>query len=260
MDGGTGNDTYIVDNPFDVVVEAFNAGTDQVVSSINYTLGANVEQLTLSGDAPINGTGNALGNYIVGNNANNVLSGLAGDDVLYGRGGNDTLFGGLGNDELDGGTGADRMDGGTGNDTYIVDNPFDVVVEAFNAGTDRVVSSINYTLGANVEQLTLSGDAPINGTGNALGNYIVGNDANNVLSGLAGDDVLYGRGGNDTLIGGLGNDKLDGGTGADRMDGGTGNDTYIVDNPLDVVVEASTPARTRWCPRSTTPWARTWSS
>ena len=189
MDGGTGNDTYIVDNPFDVVVEAVNAGTDQVVSSVNYTLGANVEQLVLGGDAPINGTGNALGNYIVGNNANNVLSGLAGDDVLDGRGGNDTLIGGLGNDKLDGGTGADRMDGGTGNDTYIVDNPFDVVVEAFNAGTDQVVSSVNYTLGANVEQLTLGGDAPINGTGNALGNYIVGNNANNVLSGLAGDDV-----------------------------------------------------------------------
>ncbi len=148
---------YIVDNPFDVVVEAVNAGTDEVVSSITYTLGANVESLKLSGGAPINGTGNALGNYIVGNNANNVLSGLGGDDALYGQGGNDTLFGGLGNDELDGGTGADSMDGGTGNDIYIVDNPFDVVVEAFNAGTDEVVSSINYTLGANVESLKLSG-------------------------------------------------------------------------------------------------------
>ncbi len=157
MDGGTGNDIYVVDNPFDVVVEAFNAGTDKVVSSITYTLGANVENLKLSGGAPINGTGNALGNYIVGNNANNVLSGLGGDDALYGQGGNDTLFGGLGNDVLDGGTGADSMDGGTGNDIYVVDNPFDVVVEAVNAGTDKVVSSINYTLGANVESLKLSG-------------------------------------------------------------------------------------------------------
>src|SRR6185312_14728794 len=91
MDGGTGNDIYNVDNASDVVVEGVNAGTDEGVSSINYTLDAstNVEKLKLVGDAPLNGTGNALGNpYISGNNANNVLSGLAGDDDLYGRGGN----------------------------------------------------------------------------------------------------------------------------------------------------------------------------
>ena len=237
MDGGTGNDIYIVDHAFDVVVEALSAGTDTVVSSITHTLAADVEALTLSGGAPINGTGNVLGNYVVGNDANNVLSGVSGDDRLHGRGGNDTLLSGLGNDKLDGGTGADRMDGGTGDDMYIVDHAFDVVVEALSAGTDTVVSSITHTLAANVEALALSGGAPINGTGNALGNYIVGNNANNVLSGLSGDDRLHGLGGNDTLFGGLGNDKLDGGTGADSMDGGTGNDLYIVDHALDKVVE-----------------------
>jgi Ca2+-binding RTX toxin-like protein len=84
-----------------------------------------------------------------------------------------------------------------------------------------------------VEALTLSGGAPINGTGNALGNYIVGNNANNVLSGLSGDDGLHGRDGNDTLLGGLGNDVLDGGTGADSMDGGAGNDSLSGGNGND---------------------------
>src|SRR6185312_8184678 len=121
----------------DVVVEGVNAGTDQVVSSLSYSLVANVEQLTLGGAAAVNGTGNALGNYIVGNEANNVLSGLGGNDVLDGRGGNDTLLGGVGDEKLYGGAGADRMDGGTGNDIYNVDNPSDVVVEGVNAGTDQ---------------------------------------------------------------------------------------------------------------------------
>ena len=74
MAGGLGNDIYVVDNVGDVVTEADNAGTDTVRSSITYTLGANVENLTLTGAAAINGTGNALANIITGNGAANILT------------------------------------------------------------------------------------------------------------------------------------------------------------------------------------------
>ncbi|BAN47488.1 Calx-beta domain-containing protein [Metapseudomonas resinovorans] len=354
--GGLGNDTYVVDNVGDVVVEAATAGTDTVLSAASFTLGAEVENLTLTGAAAVNGTGNALANAITGNAANNILNGGAGIDRLVGGLGNDTyivdntadivveaaaagvdtvqssfsyalgaelenltltgtaaingtgnalanlitgnavnnlLDGGAGADQLVGGLGADRMVGGLGNDTFEVDNAGDVVVEAAGGGTDTVQSSITYILGAELENLTLTGSAIINGTGNGLANQITGNAANNLLNGGAGADRLAGGLGSDTYVvdnvgdvvveaasagtdtvqsaisqvlaanvenltligaaaingtgnalanaitGNAANNILNGAAGADRMGGGLGNDTYVVDNVGDVVVEAA---------------------
>jgi Ca2+-binding RTX toxin-like protein len=199
MSGSTGSDTYIVDNAGDTVTDvAFLGGTDLVQSSVTIpALSAFVENLTLTGAAAINGTGNALNNTINGNAANNTLSGLAGNDVLNGNGGNDVLLGGDGNDVLNGGTGIDNMQGGAGNDTYVVDSVFDATIEAAGGGTDTVQSSVTRTLGANLENLILTGGAAINGTGNALANTMVGNGAVNVLTGGGRADTLNAGAGND---------------------------------------------------------------
>ena len=58
-------------------------------SSVTRTLGANLENLTLTGAAVINGTGNTLANTIVGNGAANDLRGVGGADTLNGGGGDD---------------------------------------------------------------------------------------------------------------------------------------------------------------------------
>src|SRR4029453_2371617 len=134
----------------DSVTESANAGTDTVQSTITYTLGANLERLTLIGAAAINGTGNTLANVLTGNSANNTLTGGSG---------NDTLFGNAGNDTLNGGTGNDSLSGGAGDDTYIVDATGDSLTENANEGTDTVQSSVTYTLGAEVERLTLTGSS-----------------------------------------------------------------------------------------------------
>ena len=181
--GAAGNDIYTVDNLNDVIVENANEGTDQVNSSVTYTLSANVENLTLTGTSNINATGNAAANVLTGNAGNNVL---------------------------DGGVGNDSMVGGAGNDTYVVDSSSDTVTEATSAGTDLVQSSVSYTLGTNLENLTLTGTANINATGNTAANILFGNSGNNVL---------------------------DGGTGADTMTGGAGNDIYVRDNASDVITE-----------------------
>jgi Ca2+-binding RTX toxin-like protein len=198
--GGTGNDTYVVDNTGDSVTENANEGTDMVQSSVTYTVGANVENLTLTGTTAINGTGNTLDNILIGTSAVNTLTGNAG------------------NDTLNGGAGADTLRGGTGNDTYVVDVTGDSVTENANEGTDTVQSAVTYTLGANLENLTLTGTAAINGTGNTLANVLTGNSAANTLTGNAGNDTLDGGAGNDTLVGGTGNDVY-------RFGPGKGQDT-----------------------------------
>jgi len=191
--GGLGNDIYFVDGPNDVIVELLGEGTDEVRTALGtYSLAAraNVENLTYMGGATFSGTGNALANIITA---------------------------GTGNDTLNGGAGNDTLIGGAGNDLYVVDAAGDVVVELADEGLDTVQASVSYTLGANVENLVLTGAATLNGTGNALANSITGNAAANILSGGAGNDTLSGGGGNDTLIGGLGVDVLTGGAGNDRF-------------------------------------------
>jgi autotransporter-associated beta strand protein len=237
--GGAGDDTYVVDDLGDILVEASGGGYDRVLSSIDWTLGAEFEQLSLSGTADLNGTGNALANRLDGNVGANSLDGGQGNDTLYGLGGNDTVIGGDGADLLDGGAGADSLVGGAGDDTYVVDDLGDILVEASGGGYDRVLSSIDWTLGAELEQLSLSGTADLNGTGNALANRLDGNVGANSLDGGQGNDTLYGLGGNDTVIGGDGADLLDGGAGADSLVGGAGDDTYVVDDLGDILVEAS---------------------
>jgi serralysin len=217
MAGGLGNDTYIVDNASDVVTESSGQGTDTVKSTISYTLGANLENLTLSGTAP-NGTGNGLDNIMRGTNSANVLDGAAGNDLILGNDGDDTLTGGSGNDKLNGGTGNDTMSGGLGDDSYYVDSLSDAVTENPAEGTaDKVISTITYTIGTNIERLMLYGAAAIDGTGNAVANVMYGNEADNSISGLAGADTIFAHGGNDTLIGGTGRDTLVGGAGNDKF-------------------------------------------
>lgn len=184
MSGGQGDDFYIVNSTGDTVTELVDEGMDTIESSITWTLGLNVENLTLTGQSAINGTGNELNNALIGNSAKNVLNGSAG------------------NDRLDGGVGADAMTGGLGDDVYVVDDALDTTVEAASGGVDTVESSITWTLSAEVEQLLLTGTSATNGTGNALDNRITGNAQANTLTGNAGNDTLDGAGGNDTLVGG----------------------------------------------------------
>jgi len=118
----------------------------------------------------------AAGHALTGNTLGNKLTGGLGADTLIGADGNDTLTGNAGNDRLDGGAGVDSMAGGAGDDTYVVDSLLDKITELANAGTDTVQSSVNFVLTAtgNLENITLTGADPINATGNAGANVLIG--------------------------------------------------------------------------------------
>ena len=264
MTGGAGNDSYVVDNAADAVFENSGEGNDTVSASAHFRLSANVENLTLTGSADLQGYGNGDANTLTGNSGANLL---------------------------DGGAGADTMAGGTGNDVYFVDDAGDSVVENPGEGTDAVFATIDYTLTANVEALVLQGSGDLQGFGNGLVNALYGNAGNNQLDGGAGADAMFGGVGNDvffvddasdavfensgegndtvfasahfrlsanvenltltgsadlqgygnadanTLTGNTGNNLLDGRAGADTMAGGAGNDVYFVDDVGDTVIE-----------------------
>lgn len=281
--GGAGDDFYDVDDASDIVTEFLNGGTDTVQANVTYTLSAEVENLLLTGVANTNGTGNLLDNDMAGNGGDNALDGGAGADTMSGSTGNDSyvvddygdeivenvgegndtvsadigyelgdnvenlvllgagdidgsgnsrrnsLIGNAGSNVLDGGAGVDTLAGGLGDDVYVV-SAGDVVVENASEGVDTVISRGSYTLGANLENLTIVGYGNYSGAGNTLGNLIIGNASRNQVLGLDGNDRISGKDGDDVL---------DGGAGADTMIGGDDDDSYSVDNASDVVKEGA---------------------
>ena len=133
-------------------------------------------------------------------------------DTLTGNVNANSLYGGDGNDTINGGGGADTMEGGAGNDFFYVDAASDQTYEFSGQGTDTVISTITRTLANHLENLTLTGTAALQGTGNTASNVITGNAGANILWGLGGSDVLRGGGGEDTIWGGTSGDSIDPGT------------------------------------------------
>jgi len=268
MIGGKGNDTYYIDSPGDTITENLDEGNDTVRTSITYTLGSNLENLTLIGTDPINGTGNSLNNTLTGNSAANTLSGGSGNDTLDGSSGNDTLIGGEGSDtyifalgygqDIISDTGAttdiDRVMFSAdihSNDLIATKSDNDLIIGIINTQDSLTIQ--NWYQGNKIEQFVLTDGTVL--TPDDI-NYMIlptitGTDNNDTLygtsnaeriEGLSGDDYINAGSGNDTLNGGggadnlygyEGNDVLDGGEGDDTLRGGEGDDTYIYSSGND---------------------------
>lgn len=212
MIGGRGDDTYVFNHPGDRIVELEGEGHDTVLAARSVSLRFHsqfIEDLVMTGAGDIDGTGNGLDNLLIGNRGDNRLDGAWGDDVLRGCGGDDVLVDAVG---------LNRLIGGPGNDTYVIVHRGNRVIEGAGRGDDTVLSSISFSLranGRNVERLTLTGDAAIDGTGNGEDNVLTGNGAANRLNGAWGDDAIDGGAGDDWLTGHRGDDVLTGGAGRD---------------------------------------------
>ena len=177
--GGQGNDRYLLRSQADIS-ESWGQGNDTVVADIGYTLGYNLEHLTLTEAAgAASAIGNVLDNTLTGNSANNFLDGRAGQNTLI---------------------------GGAGNDTYVMHaypnsgTLLDSVIEYAGQGIDTIRTdalALTLQIAPEVENLLLTGTLNNTGYGNALANRITGNSGNN---------TFYSVGSGDTLAGGLGND------------------------------------------------------
>ena len=134
----------------------------------------------------------------------------------------DTLVGTVDDDVFDGRAGGDTLIGGGGDDLYLVADRSDRIVEQANGGFDSVWADTDFILPDQVEGLALVAGGDYAGTGNALGNLMVGNRGDNRLDAKAGNDLVLGKAGEDTLLGGTGQDALDGGSGDDQLEDGDG--------------------------------------
>ncbi len=179
--GGTGDDTYYLDDASDLAVELAGEGRDLVYASVNYGLheGTHVEILSaiaLGSTDPLQLSGNELDNEVYGN---------AGANILRGGGGTDLLLGGF------------------GDDTYYVTSGGETIFEYAGEGRDIIYTSLNHGLaaGSHVEILSaisLSGTEALQLSGNEFNQEIYGN---------AGANILRGGGGSDLLLGGFGDDE-----------------------------------------------------
>ena len=235
LNGGTGNDLYIIRNRYDWIIEDTLTGSlndiDTVYTYINFdplddqlfntTVTKNTSFASKDiqsfarldnfvfmdvASAPIRGVGNAKNNSFTGNAEHNVILGLAGDDTILGNAGNDSLYGDA-------------------------DTAFSLTRNSTLAGYDSLAGEYPYNPGDyDVSSLALSDQELLIGASFPMAgrDYLVGGD---------GDDLLSGNGGDDILVGGSGGDSLIGGTGVDSMVGGEGSDAYYIDNELDVMVE-----------------------
>ena len=172
------------------------------IDTLSYAISAAAVNVRL-----LEGTANAI---VSGGDAEGDLAN--GFENVTGSASADVLTGNRLANVLDGGFGADTLTGGLGNDVFVVNEAGDQAIEAALGGTDKVKSSVSYTLAANVETLDLIGTGDIDGIGNGLLNTIAGNAGRNLLDG--GVDVL-----------------------SDRLMGGLGDDVYRIRDVRDVLVE-----------------------
>lgn len=235
----TGNTTYGYGS------NTGNAVLDQL-TSLNDAAGGNYVAFTLfdnggtdtidlsgfSGDQRIDLREGALSDVLGGRLNMGVAHGTVIERAVGGTG-DDVLIGNDAANRLDGGPGADRMEGGAGNDTYVIDNPGDVVIEKAGGGFDTIEVSTNFTLISGVERLVLTGFG-VSGYGNGSGNTLTGTGGNDVLRGLGGADTLRGEGGADTLWGGAGADRLEGDAGRDLV--------YYLDAAAGITLSLANPA------------------
>jgi len=226
--GGAGNDVYVIGNASSAVVENVGEGIDEVRTALaDYTLSAQVENLTFTG------TGNFIGR---GNASDNIITGGSGNDTLYGGAGADHFIGGAGNDTVsygDSTTGVVTLNFKTGVHTGIAAGDTFEGIEVFAGSSynDVFVSDAtahNLIGGNGVDTLDYSGSAQ------AISLTILNTGAGTGAGGDAQGDTFSQF---ETFIGSAHDDTFTSSFTNIQLRGGAGNDVYVIGNASSAVVE-----------------------
>ncbi|WP_284271861.1 calcium-binding protein, partial [Bradyrhizobium iriomotense] len=199
-----------------------------VMSSVSYTLSDYVENLTLTGSAAINGTGNSEANIIIGNDAANIITGGLGNDILTGGAGADTFVinSGDGSDII-----TDFTPGSAAGHDIVQLNGFaftsfnDIKAAMTQVGNDVYLALTsqdtlvfrNTTISAfTSDDFQLPSTLPVGGT---ITSWISGSTSSHIVYGTAANDQITAVNADDTLV------------------GWTGDDTYVIGNPNQKIIE-----------------------
>ena len=251
--GGSGNDTFVLNNASDVVQDTSTTASNTIEAAFSYSLPTDINTLVLTGTAAVTGTGNSGTDTLTSNTGLDTLIGGTGNDTFVVNNGSDVvqdtsttanntidaafsyslptdintlvltgtaaLVGAAnsGTDTLTSNAGADTLVGGSGNDTFVVNNAADVIEDNSSSSSNIVESAVSYSLPTDVNTLILTGSGNISGTANSA------------------TDSITGNAGSDTLTGGAGSDTLVAGTGVATLIGGSGNGIFVVNSASDVV-------------------------
>ncbi len=180
--GMLGDDTYLVDNTRDVVIEGVDGGSDIVYTTASYNLGDNSIEVLSTVNHSATDAINLIGNFV-----------------------SQTVIGNYGANILNGGSGVDTLIGLRGDDLYAVGDSRIKIQEAAGEGTDTVVTSADYTLGAGVSVEVLAAQD----RASLFGLRLTGNEQNQTIAGTFRSDTLNGGAGSDVLIGNFGRDRFD---------------------------------------------------
>ena len=198
LDGGGGNNVYVIPGNKSTTVIGNPEGNDTVRVSTSFDLRnqkiSSIENLVYTGTTGASLTGNGGPGSILGGAGADTLSDGGSEEPMFGA---TTLIGGAGNDRYM----VSQSNFGTmGSNSYFTAGT--VIVETSNGGTDTVESTADFTLEnvANVENLVLKGSA-YKGIGNSLANLIVSNSSESFLVGMQGSDTIVGGAGDDVIFG-----------------------------------------------------------
>ncbi|HQY95183.1 calcium-binding protein, partial [Caldilinea sp.] len=239
VNGTSKANTFSVDHWGDVINDSTLFDGDKVTASVSYDLPEGVNDLTLTG---------ALNLFAVGSSASDILRGNAGSNWF----------------DFTEGQGSDTLAGGKGDDVYRINslrervepdaNPAGmggvVITELVDEGTDTLVSGFwSCKLPDNVENLILGTPNEtdgslryyLSGKKNIYTHLLIGNTLNNIVDASLYEEQASGQWWfgyrSDSAFSSIDDFRLDGGGGADTLIGGLRDDTYVIDNVGDVVVE-----------------------